>query len=107
MIKQKKIYQQIKEVAGKIAKEYQPKKIILFGSYAWGKPTKDSDVDFFIVKDAENVRDVAREIDRSIFPRPFPIDLIVYTTSKLKQELNLEEPFVSKITKEGRVLFEN
>lgn len=41
---------QIKKVAQKIAKEYSPEKIILFGSYAWGKPHKDSDIDLFIVK---------------------------------------------------------
>ena len=40
----------IQKVATRIAKEYNPEKIILFGSYAWGKPTFDSDVDFFIVK---------------------------------------------------------
>lgn len=102
-----KIYQQIKEVADKIAKEYQPEKIILFGSYAWGEPNRDSDVDLFVVKEAENIREIAKKIDGSIFPRPFPIDLIVYTPEKLKSELSLEEPFVSKITEQGKILFEN
>lgn len=102
----RQIYQQIKKVADKIAKEQRPEKIILFGSYAWGEPGPDSDVDLFVVKETENTREKAMEIDGSIFPRPFPIDLIVYTPAKLKRELNLEEPFVSKITKEGKVLFE-
>lgn len=106
-MKKSKINQKIKEVADKIAKEHQPKKIILFGSYAWGEPDHDSDVDLFVVKETENTRETAKEIDGSIFPRPFPINLIVYTPAKLKRELNLEEPFVSKITKEGKVLFEN
>ncbi|MDP2736837.1 MAG: nucleotidyltransferase domain-containing protein [bacterium] len=101
------INQKIKEVADKIAKEHQPEKIILFGSYAWGEPNRDSDVDLLVVKETENTRETAKEIDGSIFPRPFPIDLIVYTPAKLKRELKLEEPFVSKITKEGKVLFEN
>ena len=39
----------IREVADKIALEYQPEKIILFGSFAWGTPNKDSDIDLFIV----------------------------------------------------------
>lgn len=106
-MKKSKINQKIKEVADKIAKEHQPEKIILFGSYAWGEPDHDSDVDLFVVKETENTRETAKEIDGSIFPRPFPINLIVYTPAKLKRELNLEEPFVSKITKEGKVLFEN
>lgn len=105
MTKQSEIYQKIKQVADKIAKEHQPEKIILFGSYAWGEPGPDSDVDLFIIKETENTRKTAMEIDGSIFPRPFPIDLVVYTPAKLERELNLEEPFVSKITKEGKVLF--
>ncbi|MBI2459090.1 MAG: nucleotidyltransferase domain-containing protein [Parcubacteria group bacterium] len=100
-------YQKIQEVADKIAKEHRPEKIILFGSYAWGEPTKDSDVDLFIVKETENTRETAIKIDGSIFPRPFPVDLIVYTPAKFKKELNLEEPFVSKITRQGKILFEN
>ena len=101
------IYQQIKKITCQIVKEHQPEKIILFGSYSWGEPSHDSDVDLLVVKETENTRETAKEIDGSIFPRPFPIDLIVYTPAKLKRELNLEEPFVSKITKEGKVLFEN
>lgn len=107
MTKRSKIYKKIREVADKIAKEHQPEKIILFGSYAWGEPGPDSDVDLFIIKETENMRETAMKIDGSIFPRPFPIDLIVYTPAKLRRELNLEEPFVSKITKEGKVLFKS
>ncbi|MFA6393744.1 MAG: nucleotidyltransferase domain-containing protein [Patescibacteria group bacterium] len=95
----------IREITNKIAKEYKPEKIILFGSHAWGKPHKDSDVDLFIIKETDNTMNTAMEIDRSIWPRPFPIDLIVYTPSKPREELRLEEPFVSKIAKEGKVLF--
>lgn len=102
-----KINQKIAEMAEKIAKVYQPEKIILFGSYAWGKPHKDSDVDLFIVKETDDIRKTAREIDGHFFPRFFPMDIMVYTPSQLKKELNLEEPFVSKIAKKGKVLFEN
>jgi len=97
--------QKIKEITDKIIQEYQPEKIILFGSWAWGKPTEDSDVDLLIVKDTNNTRKFAMEIDGFVFPRPFPIDFIVYTSSQLKKELNLEEPFVSKVAKDGKVLY--
>ncbi len=97
--------EEIKKVAERIGKKYKPEKIILFGSYAWGKPTHDSDVDLFIIKETENTRETAREIDGSIFPRSFPIDLIVYTPVQLKKEVDLEEPFVSKVTKKGKILF--
>ncbi len=36
----------IKAIADRIAREYRPEKIYLFGSYAWGEPHEDSDLDF-------------------------------------------------------------
>lgn len=46
-----KLYQEeIKKITTKIVKKYKPEKIILFGSFTWGKPTKDSDVDLLIIK---------------------------------------------------------
>ena len=77
--------EKINKVAQKIAKEYSPEKIILFGSYAWGKPHKDSNVDLFIVKKTDNTRNCAREIDSFIFPRIFPMDLIVYTPEQIEK----------------------
>lgn len=49
-------YQKLKKVTEKIVKEYKPEKIILFGSHAWGKPSRDSDVDLFIVKNSKKRR---------------------------------------------------
>ena len=40
----------VNRIVEKIKMQYQPEKIILFGSYAWGNPTKDSDIDLLIVK---------------------------------------------------------
>ena len=68
MVKEK----EIKKIAEKIAKEYKPEKIILFGSYAWGKPGPNSDVDLFVVKKTDNTREMARKIGRLLFPRLFP-----------------------------------
>lgn len=100
------IQEKIKEIADKIVKEYQPEKIILFGSYAWGKPGPDSDVDLFIVKNTENTRETAKEIDGSIFPRPFPIDLIVYTPLKFEQSINENRNlFIEDIARNGQALY--
>ena len=41
----------VRELIDALVEKYSPKKVILFGSYAWGKPSKDSDIDLFIVKD--------------------------------------------------------
>ena len=97
--------EKIKEVAERIGREYKPEKIIFFCFYSWGKPTQNNDVDLFIIKDTKNTREMAREIDGSVFPRNFSMDLIVYTPAQFEKEVDLEEPFISKIKKKGKVLF--
>lgn len=96
----------LKEITDKIVREHQPEKIILFGSFAWGKPTKDSDVDLFIVKKTEDTRTAAIKISGSLFPRFIAMDFIVYTPQQLKRELEIEEPFVNKVIKSGKILYE-
>ncbi len=99
---------QIQAVADKIVKEFQPEKIILFGSYAWGTPHQDSDIDLLIVKDAEDTRNLARRIDDAIDPRSFPMDILVYTpavlTKKIEHDRNL---FLEGVVKNGITLYEH
>ena len=102
----KEMEKKIQAVADKIVQNFQPEKIILFGSWAWGEPTEDSDVDLFVVKETSDSRKTAMEIDGSIFPRPFPMDLFVYTSNQLKKELSFEEPFITKVLGKGRFLYE-
>ncbi|MBU3965705.1 nucleotidyltransferase domain-containing protein [Patescibacteria group bacterium] len=101
----KSTQKKIKEVVQRIVKEYKPEKIILFGSYAWGKTTPDSDVDLLIVKETKNTRKTAMEIDGSIFPRPFPIDLLVYTPKNLKKGEKMNDFFIKDILNKGKVLY--
>ncbi|MBI5912962.1 nucleotidyltransferase domain-containing protein [Candidatus Azambacteria bacterium] len=100
-------FEKIQETADRIGKEYNPEKIILFGSYAWGNPTEDSDVDLFIVKETENTRDMARKIDRFVFPRQFAMDLIVYTPAQVQKRMELKDFFVEDIFEKGKVLYGN
>ena len=100
-ISQKKI----KQIAAKIARDYKPEKIILFGSHAWGKPNPDSDVDLLVIKHTKNARDLSRKIDGSIFPRPFPIDLLVLTPSQVEQRKKTGDFFIEDIINKGRVLY--
>ncbi|MBI2591166.1 MAG: nucleotidyltransferase domain-containing protein [Candidatus Brennerbacteria bacterium] len=95
----------IRDVTDKIVREFQPDKIILFGSYAWGTPTEDSDVDLFIVKETKNTRELAREIDGSIFPRPFPIDLIVYKPEQIEKMEKIGDFFIRNILRRGKTLY--
>lgn len=95
--------EKIKELGEKIAREFQPEKIILFGSFAWGTPGPDSDVDLFIVKKTGNTRETAREISGSLMPRLFPIDLIVYTPETFEKRKN--DLFLQHIINNGKLLY--
>ncbi len=69
----------------RIVSELKPEKIILFGSYAYGNPTPDSDVDLLII-----MKTRAKESDRYVavsnllYPRQFPIDIIVKTPKEIE-----------------------
>ena len=99
--------EKIKNVADKIAKEYKPEKIILFGSYAWGVPTEDSDVDLLVIKDSKQLgREIAREINESIYPRLFPLDILAYTPSEVEKKINQDRNlFIEDVVNNGKVLY--
>lgn len=95
----------INEVTKKIVKEYKPEKIILFGSYAWGTPHPDSDVDLLVVKETRNPFRLSRDIDGALFPRPFPLDLLVFTPQQMKQRESMGDFFIQDILSKGKVLY--
>lgn len=109
MSRDKNIRKMILRMVEKIKKEYQPEKIILFGSYSWGKPTKDSDVDLLIIKKtterhidrAVRVRDIIDKENRSV-----PLDILVYTPKELKERLRARDCFVKSILTKGEVIYE-
>ncbi len=95
----------IRKVAQRIAAEFHPDRIILFGSWAWGKPGPDSDVDLFIIKETEDTRRFAMEIDGFVFPRPFPIDIIVYRPGQVAKREEEGDFFIAEILEKGKVLY--
>src|SRR5712691_6598063 len=66
----------IRRFARQVAERFHPEKIVLFGSYAYGTPHEDSDVDLLVVMPARNEIDTAIRIQTALLP-PFPLDLIV------------------------------
>jgi predicted nucleotidyltransferase len=95
----------IREFARAVAERFQPEKIILFGSYAYGEPRADSDVDILVVMPARNAIDQAVRIDRVTDP-PFPLDLIVRTPKTLAWRLKEGDSFLQEIVAKGKVLHE-
>ena len=97
----------IRSLARRIAEEFQPEKIILFGSYAYGKPEPESDVDLLVVMDTPlRARQQRLEISRALSPRPFPLDIIIQTPQQMKERLAMGDPFLLEITNRGKVLYE-
>src|SRR5580698_9200133 len=86
----------IRQFAREVAERFQPEKIILFGSYAYGAPHADSDVDILVVMPARNEIDQAVRIDRMVDPL-FPLDLIVSTPKNIAWRLKEGDSFLCEI----------
>jgi len=97
---------QIEDVSGRIAAEFEPERILLFGSYAWGAPSPDSDVDLLVILPFEG-KAVAKSVEMRLkIKPPFPVDLLVRTPEKIHERLALGDPFIRSILEKGRVLYE-
>jgi len=90
----------------RLIREINPEKIILFGSYAYGHPTPDSDVDLLIVWDTDKSRrERVVTISLLLYPRLFPVDIIVKTPRELAEEAP-RNFFLQEILNRGVVLYE-
>lgn len=96
----------IQQYARAVAERFEPEKIILFGSHAYGTPHADSDVDILVVMPvARNELDQAARICRAIDSQ-FPLDIIVSTPKNLAWRLKEGDSFLREITTKGKVLYE-
>jgi predicted nucleotidyltransferase len=104
----RQIQRELKTIIKQLVGKYQPEKLILFGSYVWGKPQKGSDLDLFIIKKGvEKQRHIERlwgVIDLVDY-RKIGVDILIYTPSEVKKRLRLGDPFVKKIIEEGEVVY--
>ncbi|MCJ7692378.1 MAG: nucleotidyltransferase domain-containing protein [Sedimentisphaerales bacterium] len=97
---------QIEEFGKRIGHEFNAKRVILFGSYAQGYATEDSDVDLLIVCPFEG-RSVDKSVEIRMRLRPkFPIDLLVRSPQKVQQRIDMGDEFMRGILEEGKVLYE-
>lgn len=108
MITNPKIRKIIADIVDEILKRYKPQKVILFGSYAYGEPKEDSDIDLLIIKNTDK-----RPIDRWIQVkrilrdkcRILPISPLVYTEQEIEQRLAVKDFFIEEILEKGDVLY--
>ncbi len=94
----------IRRYARRIAERFRPEKIILFGSYAYGTPHADSDVDLLVVMPVYNEVNQAIRICMAL-EAPFSLDLIVRTPTHLNRGLKDRSWFLLEILEKGKVLY--
>ncbi len=95
----------IRAVVKQIAAQFEPEKIILFGSYAYGNPKSESDVDLLVVmetplRNSEQAAQIVRAIDYH-----FGMDLLVRHPKQLKERVALGDSFLREIIEKGKVVY--
>jgi predicted nucleotidyltransferase len=98
--------QAIDETVRQIVEKFRPQQVILFGSYARGKPRPESDVDLLVVMDtplkgSEQAVQICQAVEYH-----YGLDLLVYTPTALAERLALGDPFLREITQHGKVMYE-
>ena len=99
------IMDEIDSIKNQLIEKYRPEKIILFGSAAWGDD-EINDIDLLIIKSDTPYYGIERmrELDRMI-KRNMAADMLVYRPEEIKERLELGDPFIKKIFKDGKVLY--
>jgi uncharacterized protein len=98
----------IRQLVEKIVRGYSPQKIILFGSYAYGNPTPESDIDLLIIKNTDKrpmdrwmeVKKLLRDPKRVI-----PVSPLVYTEREIEERRAIRDFFLEEIFEKGKVLY--
>ncbi len=97
---------QIQQFAQRLGEEFSPQKVILFGSYAYGQPTRDSDVDLLVIMPFEGST-AAKSVEMQMKVRAsFPLDLLVRTPEKVRERLEMGDILMREALSKGKVLYE-
>ena len=108
MVNAKEVPELIQDILEKLLTGYAPQKVILFGSYAYGDPTPDSDIDLLIIKETPE-----RFIDRWVTVRRIlsdpkrmvPLETLVLTPQEVSKRLTVGDQFLAEIMEKGEVLY--
>lgn len=98
----------IQKIVDTIVREFKPEKVVLFGSHAWGIPKENSDIDLLVLKKDKNknTREMSIDLERLLANRNVPLDILVYKPDQVEKRLRINDPFLTKIYKEGKLLYE-
>jgi uncharacterized protein len=96
------------ETVQRIVDIFQPRRVVLFGSYACGEPTPDSDVDLLVVMESdEPMAQRIMRVAEVAQVRFLPMDLLVYTPGEIEERLAGGDGFLGEIVSKGRVLYQS
>jgi len=96
----------IRDLGRRIARKFHPRRIVLFSSYAEGRPSPDSDVDLLVVLPHEG-KAMEKSVEIRLATRPpFPLDLLVRTPEQVRKRLAMGDTFLRDILEQGKVLYE-
>jgi predicted nucleotidyltransferase len=98
----------IEGVIRAIAENFHPMKIVLFGSYASGNPTPDSDLDLMVVMNSDQPRRIKRSVPIHMMfkPTPCPMDILVYTPEEVSYWNGTVNHIVTEAMSTGKVVYE-
>ena len=101
----------IDQIVQRIKNHLDPDKVILFGSYAYGQPSFNSDIDILIIKDLDksevkNYRILAKKYVRDIvLNNDIDIDIIVDSWPRIRERIKMGDLFLKEITEKGKVIY--
>ena len=97
----------LKEVVSRLVAEFQPEAILLYGSYAWGEPTPDSDLDLLVIVTSSDERPI-RRMQRAcglMHDIGFPMDIMIQTREEFERFLPVKASLARKIAIDGKVVY--
>jgi predicted nucleotidyltransferase len=101
--------EQIQAVVRRIVEGYAPDRIILFGSYAYSKPTEHSDLDLLIIKEKAEVKrdEWAVAVWKLLWntPKLLPMDILVRTSTEMEQAASVFQSVETIAEQQGRLLY--
>ena len=103
MVSQKSIQQ----FANDVVRQFRPRKVILFGSYAYGTPDEDSDVDLMVIMPYRGSSAQVATRMRLACPREFSMDLIVRSPQEVRRRIKMGDTFMAEIVSKGIVLHDS
>jgi len=96
----------IDEAVKRIIENVHPDKVILFGSYAYGKPDENSDIDILVVKNMDIPRyKRSRKIRKYLRGLKVPIDIVVYSQDEIEEWKDTKHAFINEVMEQGELLY--